>query len=252
MKNMSGNNQESNAYGPPKPKKNRRINGLNPDYHNFVRLMPNEKSNNPSSPQTSIDYYFESANKQKAINGRDGLTGCFNKAWLNFYQEHIFNPEEDTEKLAIIFLDINDLKIFNDCFGHPKTDQLITELINLIKGYLRTDDIIIRFGGDEFVILCHKKTNDGENFLKTLEERFKQIQQQILLINEEKAANASPPKLNFSFGIAVYNQQIDQKDLKKTIERADAKMYLDKRSKKIANPRAEAKNISDIIRGAFE
>ncbi|MEI7615823.1 MAG: PAS domain-containing protein, partial [Actinomycetota bacterium] len=88
------------------------------------------------------------------LSYHDILTGLYNR---RFFEEEI--KRLDTERqlpLSIIMGDLNSLKLINDTFGHLEGDRLLTETAKLLKKVCRSDDILARWGGDEFVILLPK------------------------------------------------------------------------------------------------
>ena len=98
--------------------------------------------------------FSEKKEKQKRIeylSYHDQLTTLFNR---RYFEEEL--KRLDTKRnlpLSFIYADVNGLKIINDAFGHEKGDQLIQWVAEALKSACRTDDIIARIGGDEFVIL---------------------------------------------------------------------------------------------------
>ncbi len=88
---------------------------------------------------------------------RDGLTGCYSRYRLNKDLQHV------PIKLAIIYIDINNLKITNDTEGHLVGDNLIKTVVNEVKPF----GDVYRQGGDEFILL----TMDNE--IKKFKEKFK-------------------------------------------------------------------------------
>lgn len=84
----------------------------------------------------------------------DGLTGCFARASgeeLLDIQFHI--AARSGAPLSIAFLDVDNFKQINDQFGHDAGDRILTALAEKLRANLRTGDIILRWGGDEFVII---------------------------------------------------------------------------------------------------
>lgn len=85
------------------------------------------------------------------LSYHDKLTGLYNR---RFYEEEI--RRLDTERnlpLSIVMGDVNGLKLINDSFGHSIGDELLLKAANAIKDGCRTDDIISRLGGDEFIVI---------------------------------------------------------------------------------------------------
>ena len=75
---------------------------------------------------------------------KDSLTGVYKR-------EIMHNIEKPSYTVAMI--DINGLKSINDTFGHDAGEEYIVSVVNSIREHIRHDDIIIRYGGDEFVIV---------------------------------------------------------------------------------------------------
>ena len=90
---------------------------------------------------------------------RDPLTGVFNRR----YMEEAFNHELNRatrhgHSIGVIMLDVDHFKAINDCFGHPYGDTLLIALANYLKNRLRGEDILCRFGGEEFTIILPDTT----------------------------------------------------------------------------------------------
>jgi diguanylate cyclase (GGDEF)-like protein len=86
---------------------------------------------------------------------RDGLTKVFNRRYFTDHleKEFAYALRHDTP-LALIFIDIDHFKAINDTHGHTAGDTVLTELSALLMSLLRTEDVLARFGGEEFTILC--------------------------------------------------------------------------------------------------
>ncbi|MDW7673703.1 MAG: GGDEF domain-containing protein, partial [Bacillota bacterium] len=84
----------------------------------------------------------------------DDLTKLFNHRY--FYQRIQIEVEEankDNRPLALLFIDLDDFKIYNDTLGHLEGDRLLAEFARILKGQVRENDIVCRYGGDEFVLI---------------------------------------------------------------------------------------------------
>ena len=83
----------------------------------------------------------------------DVATGCQNRnSWENFVKNE-FNSGRD--KISLIVCDINNLKKTNDEQGHSAGDLLILKTVLFLKNSYRKGDVVYRYGGDEFIIVCH-------------------------------------------------------------------------------------------------
>ncbi|MCP3848853.1 MAG: diguanylate cyclase, partial [Gammaproteobacteria bacterium] len=85
---------------------------------------------------------------------KDQLTDLYNRHYLfEAAHQRIANAIRHNHALSILMLDIDHFKRINDQYGHPTGDAVLVALANLLKKQCRDEDIIARFGGEEFVIL---------------------------------------------------------------------------------------------------
>jgi diguanylate cyclase (GGDEF)-like protein len=107
-----------------------------------------------------LDEVFQRQMYESAL--RDGLTKVFNKKYFTDYLEKEFAfAARHGGPLALIFLDIDFFKKINDTHGHPAGDFVLAELSQMMSTLLRTEDVLARFGGEEFTILCRGSDLSG-------------------------------------------------------------------------------------------
>lgn len=111
----------------------------------------------------------------KYLSFHDSLTGLYNR---RFFEEEL--RRLDTERnlpLSIIMGDVNGLKLTNDIFGHSFGDILLERIADVLRRVCRVDDIIARWGGDEFVLLL-PKTNlkEAEQIIERIKNEFSKEQ----------------------------------------------------------------------------
>jgi len=92
----------------------------------------------------------------------DGLTGCLNKrAFLDELESKIRSAERFDRKLSLLVTDIDHFKSVNDTYGHATGDVVIKELGAVLRRMKRETDVVARFGGEEFCILCEETDAEG-------------------------------------------------------------------------------------------
>lgn len=91
--------------------------------------------------QVKLEYYHT----------RDSLTGMYQRNYLWTSPETVVLPYK--LPLSAIFVDLNGLKLINDSYGHDQGDELLRGIAEWILSFKRKDDIFVRYGGDEFVLL---------------------------------------------------------------------------------------------------
>ncbi|HWJ02421.1 MAG TPA: sensor domain-containing diguanylate cyclase [Verrucomicrobiae bacterium] len=82
----------------------------------------------------------------------DPLTGAFNHGYFRDELDHLIKGHGD-EMVSLIMMDVNDLKVINDTYGHTTGDQVLQEVALVLKQSVRGKDIVSRYGGDEFAII---------------------------------------------------------------------------------------------------
>ncbi len=142
----------------------------------------------------------------------DILTGTYTKKYG--IQELEKRMEKSTKVKSIItisFIDLNNLKLVNDTYGHPEGDKMIKLVCDIINRNIRSDDFLTRFGGDEFLLVF---TNTSEKDADIILNR----------VNEELENIEMNYRISFAFGVTSINSSED-KGLDDYIKDADYKMY---------------------------
>jgi len=154
----------------------------------------------------------------------DEFTGLYNRRALyvtgrNMYQDAI----ENKDSTCFIFLDMDGLKKINDSFGHTEGDIAILSMSNILKKCFRDKDLLVRYGGDEFVVLM---VNIQE---ETLHQALERISTQVNEFNQKKKHEWL---LSVSWGYSFYAAGSEMQEFNKLIEESDARLYDEKRKKK--------------------
>ncbi len=147
----------------------------------------------------------------------DDLTKLYNSRYLNsFLEEAIQRASREEGHLAVVFLDLDGFKGINDQHGHLCGSRSLFEVGTLIRGAVREDDVVSRYGGDEFVVVL--PDTDGEGALAVAERIRRALNVHAFL--EEFGLEAS---LSASFGVSVFPDHGENpQDL---MQKADQAMY---------------------------
>jgi diguanylate cyclase (GGDEF)-like protein/PAS domain S-box-containing protein len=95
-------------------------------------------------------------NKLKEMAHSDALTGVANRTlFFQQLEEAIALAKRRKERVAVLFIDLDDFKIVNDQYGHEVGDVVLCEVVQRIKMAVREADVLARIGGDEFVLILH-------------------------------------------------------------------------------------------------
>ena len=105
---------------------------------------------------------------------RDYLSGAYNRRFLFESGSSIFKKaKRKKENIALAMIDIDDFKHINDTYGHDVGDLVIKSTVNLLNTTLRTSDLMVRFGGEEFCILLeYISIEDTEILFEKIREKF--------------------------------------------------------------------------------
>ncbi|MDY9921126.1 MAG: diguanylate cyclase [Synergistota bacterium] len=102
----------------------------------------------------------------------DHLTGLYNRRYIQDSLSRLDTPRN--LPLCIIYSDVNGLKMINDCFGHETGDKLLKTAAQTFRDILRSNDIVGRIGGDEFLILLPNTDEDvAQNIIERISGSFK-------------------------------------------------------------------------------
>ncbi len=103
--------------------------------------------------------------KLKDLADRDGMTGLLNhRALIEELDKRYSGSMRHDYKISVAMIDVDNFKMINDEFGHPAGDKVLIEIAKIISSYIRGDDVIGRYGGEEFLLLS--SFTDTENELE--------------------------------------------------------------------------------------
>jgi two-component system cell cycle response regulator len=158
----------------------------------------------------------DSVRRLEALATTDGLTGCFNKRYFNEQlKAKLSAADRFGRKLSLIITDIDHFKVVNDTYGHATGDVVIKELGAILNRLKRETDIVARFGGEEFCLLCEETDTDGA---ARLAERVRQELECTTFETE-----LGKLKVTCSLGVATYGGQTSTRE--GLFEGADRALY---------------------------
>src|ERR1022692_1109884 len=146
----------------------------------------------------------------------DPLTGLPNRVlFLNRLQAVVDRMKRHPRQMAaVLFIDMDDLKVVNDCLGHAAGDELIAGFSNRLKGCMRREGAIARMGGDEFTVLLEDLT-DPSDAVRVAQRIQSKLTKPFLVSNQEVFKSAS-------IGIALVQENSSAEGV---VQNADIAMY---------------------------
>ncbi|NGZ88067.1 GGDEF domain-containing protein [Duganella aceris] len=147
----------------------------------------------------------------------DGLTGLYNRAWLNdLLPTMVSTAHGSNAPLALIMIDLDHFKRFNDSHGHLAGDQALRTAAQVLSGALRPTDFAVRYGGEEMMVLL---PDTSDKVAVAVAERLCERMQQATVFGDMRLPL---PHITASFGVATLQPQQNEQDL---IAVADAALY---------------------------
>jgi len=192
----------------------------NPNLYNKKDIELMEFVSNQVSTAIERKRYEE---KLQRLAHYDNLTGCFSRGYgLEFLQRQLKLAKRNRSSLLFAYLDLDNLKKINDQFSHKEGDEVLIKVAKLFKSIKREVDIIIRMGGDEFLIIfLDSSLRDIPVIRKRLNEKLARLHKIF----------RKPYKIEFSIGFSNYNPTHPQ-TMDELIRIADQRMYNEKKVKK--------------------
>ncbi len=150
----------------------------------------------------------------------DGLTGLFNRRYMDVVLKKEFNRcERYAKPFSVCIIDIDNFKQINDTLGHPFGDRVLRELALLIKDSVREEDVVCRYGGEEFLLVL-PETEEAGAF--RLANRIRNALKANRFFREQK--------ISFSAGTATYPTAA--REIDELVKAADRALYQAKYSGK--------------------
>jgi diguanylate cyclase (GGDEF)-like protein len=167
--------------------------------------------------QALVENLYNERNRLSDLSMLDPLTSLYNRRGLE-NQLNMLSPPA-SGKHYVLLLDIDHFKAYNDNYGHAMGDKALVQVAAAIRDAVRSRDIVVRYGGEEFLVLL---TNISGEYATRLAER---IRQRVMALNIPHYFNLlENTTVTLSAGIAT----LDKLDIASAIHAADAALYLAK------------------------
>lgn len=149
----------------------------------------------------------------------DSLTEAFNRrTFMEMAERELARAKRYGQPLGLMFLDVDHFKAVNDTYGHPAGDLVLREFKLVAERCLRQQDVLGRYGGEEFCVLLPDTNHAGA---LVLAERMRQeIEKTMLCLPDGQSL-----RVTVSIGVSTIAQRLDELTIRKLIEKADLALY---------------------------
>lgn len=166
----------------------------------------------------------------------DPLTGAWNRRYMDrFLTMAIDSARKNRWSVTVMAFDIDDFKRYNDEYGHEAGDEILVEVVRLMRSVVRPTDRVCRIGGDEFAVVFHEPQgprNADSKHPASVSEIAQRFQRQINAHRFPKLSGCAPGTLTVSGGLATFPW--DGTSLAELLARADERAMSSKRQGKNA------------------
>lgn len=149
---------------------------------------------------------------------RDALTGVFNRHYFNERIASEFSFAKRHERsLSVVFIDADHFKRVNDTYGHPAGDAVLRALAQVLTDTVRTEDVVARIGGEEFIVIVRDIEPVG---MLAIGERLRSAVEELHIEHEGTVI-----PITVSIGVATLSAETDYPSAEGLVAEADAALY---------------------------
>jgi len=153
---------------------------------------------------------------------RDPLTGVYNRRYFNeVIEQELVRSRRYDHPIGFLMIDVDRFKEINDRFGHQTGDKVLRAVADLLVAQVRESDIVVRYGGDEFLIMLIETNGETEAVAKRIRNAVAEWNRTNELI---------PFAVTLSLGAAHWNPK-REKQIEQVLAEADKRMYMEKGKK---------------------
>ena len=152
----------------------------------------------------------------------DALTGLPNRRMLTTHFDNMVARKEDNQyQLLICYLDLDGFKLINDSYGHEVGDHLLKLIASRLDATLRENDVVARWGGDEFALIMQ---------VRDMQEATELLNRVLSRVTDSYSFNNYQFDISASIGVAVYSES--DRNIDTLLRQADQAMYMAKQQGK--------------------
>lgn len=169
---------------------------------------------------TDITELKEKSNLLEYQAAHDNLTGLFNRnKFNNLFAKEIRRASRYSNKLSLILYDIDSFKLVNDTYGHQAGDEILKEIADISVKNVREHDTVVRWGGEEFLVLLPETDLEGASF----------VAEKIRIAISNKPLTKLKLNITASFGVSILEKEGTEESF---IAKTDLALYEAKESGK--------------------
>lgn len=162
--------------------------------------------------------------RYRFLSYHDALTSAYNRRYAYKRFDKMFERAMmKEEKISILYIDIDNFKEINDSNGHHYGDLVLKDLSRVVLRNIRNDDLLIRWGGDEFLVICMNR--DEHSTRNLIDQVNKEMKEEVNKCNKDKRID-----LTLSIGFSFFPD--DGENVSELLSVADQRMYLVKSQSK--------------------